>query len=153
MKCVRLALASLLLLPAAAAAEQQGKLRNISACARRNIPEPDSIRAIRVIARDRLGAKRVTVVRLYGRWTKAGRRQQLLEFIEPAELRGSKLLILEGTDQPEIYFRSAELGRVKRISGGGRASAHGATSGLRQRPSSAASISMWISGVSAGIRE
>lgn len=123
MRFVRLALASLLLLPAAAAAEQQQKLRNISACARRNIPEPDSIRAMRVIARDRLGAKRVTVVRLYGRWTKAGRRQQLAEFIEPAELRGSKLLILEGTDQSEIYFRSAELGRVKRISGGGRASA------------------------------
>ena len=123
MKLVKLALASLLLVPAAAAAEEQPKLGQVAACARRNVPEPDSISAMRVVARDRLGAEHVTVLRLYGRWSEAGRRQQLAEFIEPAELRGSKLLMLGGMDQSEIYFRSAELGRVKRISGSGRESA------------------------------
>ena len=123
MKVGYLVMAALLLPPAATGAEEQQESRDVTACAERNIPEPDSIRAVRVVARDRLGAQRVTVVKFYGRWTKSGRRQQLAEFIEPADLRGSKLLILEGADESEIYFKSSEVGKAKRISGVGKASA------------------------------
>ena len=123
MKLGYLVIVVLLLPPAETGAEEPRESRDIAACAERNIPEPDNIRALRVVARDRLGAKRVTVVKFYGRWSKAGRRQQLVEFIEPADLRGSKLLILEGANESEIYFKSSAVGRAKRISGVGKASA------------------------------
>jgi len=114
---------ALLLLPLAAGADEKGALRDVAACAERNLPQPDTVRAVRIVARDRLGFQKVTVAKIYGRWTEEGHRQQLAQFVKPDELRGAKLLILGDGEQSEIYFKSSELAKVKHIRGVGKAAA------------------------------
>ncbi len=121
MKLTYLLAGALLLSPPAASAEAQRAFKDVTACVERNLPEPDTIRAVRIVARDRLGAQNVTVVRLYGRSAEGGRRQLLVEFVNPEDLRGAKLLMLEGADGSEIYFKSGEFSKVKRIGGVARA--------------------------------
>jgi hypothetical protein len=89
-------------------------------CIERNLPEPDNIRAVRVVARDRQGAERVTVARLYGRRTPKGLRQVHVRFVEPANLRDSAVLILEREGENEMYFKSSEFPETKRIRASGR---------------------------------
>ena len=45
----------------------------------------------------------------------------MVEFVNPEDLRGAKLLMLEGADESEIYFKSGEFSKVKRIGGVARA--------------------------------
>lgn len=106
MKAVAPALLWLLLAPLSGRA---GEPADIGACVERRQPEPDSIRAARITARDRQGNKSITVVKMFGRRSDAGQRQLLVEFVEPEDLRGTSVLILERDgDHNDIYLRAVE---------------------------------------------
>jgi hypothetical protein len=121
MKPTYIILSALLVGPLVASAGDDPTSQEIAACTERNLSEPDTIRAVRIVARDRSGSKKVTVAKFFGRRTEDGRRQQRLEFLEPVELRGTQILLLEGEDENEIYLKSSEINEVKRIHGLGRA--------------------------------
>ena len=111
-------LAVSLLLPLGA--NEPASPTELTACMRRNMPEPDSVRALRIVARDRVGSERITVVRLYGRRTEEGSRQVLLRVVSPEELKGDALLILETSAEIEMYFKSTDFPKAKRIRAEGR---------------------------------
>lgn len=122
MKLIWVLLAGLSLCPALVSADEADTASSITACAERSFPEPDSIRAIRITRRDRLGSEQVTVVKMYGRRTEEGYRQLLVRFLQPADVRGSSFLILEREGENEMYIMSPHLGAPKRIMGTQRAS-------------------------------
>jgi hypothetical protein len=84
--------------------------------------EPDSVRAVRMTARDRAGEKTIVVLRLYGKRSPAGLGQLFLRFEQPEEVRGTALLVLEQAQgDSEIYLASPELPAPRRITGPTRA--------------------------------
>jgi len=91
------------------------------ACFERTTPQPDSIRAIRMTARDRSGQKPVVVMQLYGRRNAQGLGQLFIRLLEPDSVRGASLLVLE---QPggasDIYLATPELPTPRRITGPAR---------------------------------
>jgi hypothetical protein len=92
------------------------------ACFARNSPQPDSVRAIRLTARDREGEKTVVVLRLYGARSPEGLGRLFIRLEQPEEVRGTALLVLEQpTGESEIYLASPELPTARRISGPTRA--------------------------------
>jgi hypothetical protein len=109
-------LLALLLAPLAGADEAA----DVAACIARDFPEPDSVRAVRISSRDRAGFDRDTVVQIYGRRTDSGR-EILVRFLQPEELAGSAFLMLERDGPNEMYFKGGDLGKAKRVKGGGRA--------------------------------
>jgi hypothetical protein len=85
-------------------------------------PEPDSVRAVRMTARDRNGEKTIVVLRMYGKRSAEGLGQLFLRFEQPEEVRGTSLLVLEQAQgDSEIYLASPELPTPRRISGPARA--------------------------------
>jgi hypothetical protein len=117
MKPIALAFA-LLVLSTPAFAEPIG---SAAACFAQQ-PEPDSVRAVRMTARDRSGQKTIVVLRLYGKRSAAGLGQLFLRFEQPDEVRGTALLVLERPQgESEIYLASPELPTPRRISGPARA--------------------------------
>jgi hypothetical protein len=113
------ALASLLLLATPALAEAPG---SAAVCFERNAPQPDSVRAIRLTARDRAGEKTIVVLRLYGKRSAEGLGQLFLRFEQPEAVRGTALLVPERKKgDSEIYLASPELPTPRRISGPPRA--------------------------------
>ncbi len=95
----------------------------ISACALRNVPSPDQVRAIRITTRDRMGSQNVTVARVFTHRGSNGLGQVLVRLVEPEEVRDSSLLILEQRDgENQMYFKASEQERPKRVTGAGKAS-------------------------------
>lgn len=92
-------------------------------CLQDTVPEPDSVRALRIVARDRTGDERVTVVKLFGGRSDEGYRQLLVRFIEPKDVAGAAFLMLEGREQSETYFKPGPDQPPKRITGAGRSTA------------------------------
>jgi hypothetical protein len=85
-------------------------------------PEPDSVRAVRMTARDRGGEKTVVVLRLYGKRSAEGLGRLFLRFEQPEEVKGTALLVLEQAQgDSEIWLASPELPKPRRISGPARA--------------------------------
>jgi hypothetical protein len=93
---------------------------DVTACVQRNLPHPDSIRAIRFTSRDRVGAKTITSVKMFGRRSDDGLRQLFVRFLEPEDIRGTALLFLENESGNEVYFASTELEKPRKITGSGR---------------------------------
>lgn len=122
--CLLLALG--LLVPAAVPAQEAGAPESgqeISACALRNVPSPDQMRAIRITTRDRMGSQNVTVARVYTHRGTNGLGQVLVRLVEPEEVRDSSLLILEQRDgENQMYFKASEQDRPKRVTGAGKSS-------------------------------
>jgi len=118
---VFLLVAPLLLAPSAVLAEEGPTPVEVSACMARNLPQPDSVRGVRISARDRAGVERETLVKIYGRTTPEGLRQVLVEFLEPKDISGSTVLMLEGKASSETYFRADNDSKPKRITGAARA--------------------------------
>ena len=121
MRLGQLVFAALFVAPLGAQAEEPRAVSDIAACVQRNLPAPDNIRAVRIVARDRLGAKRVTVARIYSRQTDDGLRQLLVRLVEPEEVRGTALLMLQRDGENEIYLSSDEFTEVRQIKGVTRA--------------------------------
>ncbi|MEE8558812.1 MAG: outer membrane lipoprotein-sorting protein [Myxococcota bacterium] len=113
---------AILVLPAAIHAEEPTVPPEVAACLEKTRLEPDSIRGVRFISRDRAGAERVTVARIYGRRNDLGFRELLIRFDKPEEMRGAAFLMLEREGENEMYFRSPEFEKPKRISTTGRSS-------------------------------
>lgn len=112
--------AFLVFLVAPALAQETPVPAQLDDCMLRNLPEPDSIRAVRISSKDRLGAERESLLKVYGRRSPQGLRQVLVEFLEPSELKGTTFLMLERADQTEMYFRTSSTEKAKRISGASR---------------------------------
>jgi hypothetical protein len=107
-------------LPGTAGAADHAVTDDVTACVQRNLPQPDSIRAIRFTSRDRVGAKTITSVKIYGRRSEDGLRQLFVRFLEPEDIRGTALLFLERKGDNEVYFASTELEEPRKITGSGR---------------------------------
>jgi len=115
-----LAFASLLVALTAPAFAESGS--PAEACFERNAPQPDSVRAIRMTARDRGGEKTIVVLEMYGRRSAEGLGQLFIRLEQPPEIRGTSLLVLEQKDgASEIYLATPDLPTPRRISGPSRA--------------------------------
>jgi hypothetical protein len=114
MRATVLALMSVFFVPLAVLADELDS-RDVAACVQRSLPEPDSVREAVITHTDRAGVKTRTGVVLYGRRNEAGQRQLLVRFVQPKELLGSAVLILERAGENEGYFASSELGTAKRL--------------------------------------
>jgi hypothetical protein len=121
MKAASAALAALVLFSLAAHAGDPSPAPEVAACVQRDLPEPDSMRAARIISRDRAGEKKSTLIEMYGRRTYDGRRQLRIQFLQPEDVRGAAILVLEDERASEVYFASPALGKTSRITGGGLA--------------------------------
>ena len=116
MKMVALWLASIAAITSGPALAQAPS--SAEACFAHNMPQPDSVRAIRLTARDRDGAKTVVVMQMYGRRSPEGLGQLFIRMEEPKEVRGTALLVLEQPHgESEIYLASPEMPTARRISG------------------------------------
>jgi hypothetical protein len=108
---------SILLAPFAAASAPSGA----AGCFAKGTPEPDSVRALRLTARDRGGEKTIVVLKLFGERSAGGLGRLFLQIQEPAEVRGTALLVLEQAQgASEIYLASPELPTPRRITGPAR---------------------------------
>lgn len=113
------ALASLLLALVTPALAQG---RSSAAACFERAPEPDSVRAVRMTARDRNGDKTIVVLRMHGKRSAEGLGQLFLRFEQPEEVKGTSLLVLERKQgDSEIYLASPELPTPRRVSGPARA--------------------------------
>jgi hypothetical protein len=114
-----LGLSALLLgAPAASAATDA----EVEACIERNAPEPENVRAVRITRRDpRAGSKRIIILKLFGERTPDGSRQLLVRFLEPDDIRGASILLLEREGGSEVYMASPELPKPQRIRSSDRA--------------------------------
>jgi len=110
----------ILLLAPGALAESLAMTPEVTACVERNLPAPDSIRAVRLTARDRQGKKTITVMTMYGRRNEEGRARLFMKFLEPDDVRGSALLFLEQEGTDEIYLGSPDFDATRRITAKGR---------------------------------
>ena len=113
-------LVTLMLIPLRAAADVDSAAQDVAACMNRNVPEPDAVRAVRINTKDRTGAERLTVVRIYTRRGEDGLRQVRVEFREPEELRGSSVLLFERKGVNELFVRTSNDVPAKRIHASGR---------------------------------
>lgn len=87
------------------------------ACLERR-PGPDSVRALRLTARDRTAEKTAVQFRLYGRRTEQNLGQLFLRVDQPEALRGTSLLILQRReDESDIYLASPERPTPRPIQG------------------------------------
>jgi hypothetical protein len=110
----------LCVLPGAAAAESAKSPADVTACMKRNIPEPDSVRGVRFAHRDRDGNRTVTTAKFYGRRNEAGQRQLYIVFVEPVDLKGTSVRIVESPDGGTlVHFVSAEFDKPRKIIGAG----------------------------------
>ncbi len=121
MKTLALAFALVALTPAAPALAEAPA--SAEACFARNADaQPDAVRAVRLTARDRDGEKTIVVLRLYGRRGADGLGRLFLRIDQPAEVRGTSVLVLEQAQgDSEIYLASPELPEARRITGPQRA--------------------------------
>jgi hypothetical protein len=119
-RLVALLFLPLTFLPGTSGAAENAATDDVTACVQRNLPHPDSIRAIRFTSRDRVGAKTVTAVKIFGRRSNDGLRQLFVRFLEPEDIRGTALLFLEREISNEVYFASTELEEPRKITGSGR---------------------------------
>ncbi len=96
----------------------------IAACIERNVPEPDSVRGVRITRRDpRAGAKRIIVLRMFGRKTSSGGGDLLIRFSDPADVRGSSILLLDRDGASEVWMAAPELPEPRRVTQSDRGSA------------------------------
>jgi hypothetical protein len=112
-----LAIAYALFPAAPAPAEEPKTAEQIQSCIEANLPEKSSVQSIALRSKDRLAA--ITESKAVLRWKKSedGRSRVLIEFSQPEDLRGAKVLMLE-RKQPgdrDMFMYLPELRSVKRI--------------------------------------
>jgi hypothetical protein len=120
MRLHRLLFALVLLAPPVALAEQKAGPNEITACAARNLAEPQNVRALRITRRDAKGNETTHRLRLFGRRTPDGLRQLVVRVEDPPDVRGAAFLMLERTDGNDVYLWSPDLPKVKHVSSSGR---------------------------------
>jgi len=110
----------ILLMPLWGVAQDEKPVEQILECAAANVPPPGNIRAVRLTARDRIGSKRITRLRIHAHRSEEGQRRVLVQFVEPQEMVGASLLLMQADDETRIYYMSPELDQPKRLTGAER---------------------------------
>ena len=110
----------ILLTPLWGVAQDEKPVEQILECVAANVPPPGNIRALRLTARDRIGSKRVTRLRIHAHRTEDGQRRVLVQFVEPPEMVGASLLLMQADNENRIYYMSPELDHPKRLTGAER---------------------------------
>ncbi len=113
-------LSVLLLLPAAAAAQEPAPVKEVRDCLRRNIPKKSSEQTLHFTAIDRIGGQREFRAKMLGMRLSDGLRRAKLCINQPPEMRGSEMLSMETPDgAPDSFLFTPELRKAKRITGEG----------------------------------
>jgi len=95
-------------------------------CVEGNVPKVSSVQIVEFTATDRIGGKRISRGKIYGkRFSADGLRRVLTRVNKPPEMRGSAVLMIERDEgSPDVFLYTSELRKVKRIT------AHGAGGSL-----------------------
>ena len=109
-------LLSLAALPAATPAAADAALEEVQACMERNTPKRTSTQTLRFRSVDRLGGETQIRAMSYGKLFEDGLRKLVTRFSEPADVRGSALLIEQKEEGNEMFLYTPELRRTRRIS-------------------------------------
>ena len=114
----------LLLLPQGIAAS--GTVDEVTDCLEENTPKVSSVQIVEFTATDRIGGRRISRAKIYGkRFAGDGLRRVLTHINKPPEMRGSAVLMIEREEgSPDVFLYSTEMRNVKRIT------AHGAGGSL-----------------------
>jgi len=87
----------------------------VQACMVKNTPENGSVQTIELRARDRSGYEKVLQADTYWKRTPDGRSNILMQFQEPADIRGARFLIIESTPDNDMYMYMPGLFKVRKI--------------------------------------
>jgi outer membrane lipoprotein-sorting protein len=83
-------------------------------CLEANLPERSSQQSVTFVAYDRTGSSTVSKAEILWRKFDEGSRA-VLRFSEPADLRGSALLLIEKDDSADMFMYLPELRKVRRV--------------------------------------
>lgn len=109
------ALATLLLLAVPAGGGEPDPADAVAACVQKNLPETTSIQTFTFRTSDRAGSQREITGRVWWRRFDSGRSRVLLGVREPADLRGSALLLIERSSASDMFLYLPELRKTRRI--------------------------------------
>jgi len=94
----------------------QPSVADLEQCVSRNLPEHSAVLEFRIQAQDREGGVQETAATLLWRRGAAGESRALLRIQEPAEMRGTAvLMILRDDRDPKTYVYLPEVEKVRRI--------------------------------------
>jgi hypothetical protein len=91
----------------------------VRACMERNIPPKSSVQTVEFTAVDRVGGKRVSRAKIYGKRLDDGFRRLKMRFVKPPYMRKSELLMIETKSSPDVFLYSPETRRARRVTGSG----------------------------------
>lgn len=106
---------ALLLLAVPAGGAEPGDPEAVAACVQKNLPEKTSVQTFRFQTSDRAGSQRQITGKVWWRRFDDGRSRVLLGVKEPADLRGSALLLIERSSASDMFLYLPELRRTRRI--------------------------------------
>jgi len=87
----------------------------VQTCMEKNTPENGSVQTIELRARDRSGYEKVLQADTYWKRTPEGQSRILMQFQEPADIRGARFLIIENTPLNDMYMYMPGLFKVRKI--------------------------------------
>ena len=87
----------------------------VKSCMEKNTPEYGSVQTIELRARDRSGYEQVLQADTYWKRTPEEQSMILMQFQEPADIRGARFLIIENTPENDMYMYMPGLFKVRKI--------------------------------------
>jgi len=87
----------------------------VQTCMEKNTPENGSVQTIELRARDRSGYEKVLQADTYWKRTPEEQSRILMQFQEPADIRGARFLIIENTPLNDMYMYMPGLFKVRKI--------------------------------------
>lgn len=87
----------------------------VQLCMEKNTPATSSMQSIELRARDRSGYEQVLEADSYWKRGTDGQSSILMQFNEPADIRGARFLIIENTPQNDMYMYMPGLFKVRKI--------------------------------------
>ncbi len=87
----------------------------VQLCMEKNTPATSSMQNIELRARDRSGYEQVLEANSYWKRGADGPSSILMQFNEPADIRGARFLIIENTPQNDMYMYMPGLFKVRKI--------------------------------------
>jgi len=103
--------------PSATAAPTLETVRQVVDCIKENLPHRSSVQTLAFVSTDRVGSVSRSVSTLHWERGDNDLSRALLRFLEPVDLKGSGLLMLEQKERgPETFMYLPELRKVRRVS-------------------------------------
>ncbi|MGB5178818.1 MAG: outer membrane lipoprotein-sorting protein [Gammaproteobacteria bacterium] len=87
----------------------------VTACMEKNTPANGSVQLIELRARDRSGYEQILQADTYWKRSQDKRSRILMQFNEPADVRGARFLIIENEPQNDMYMYMPGLFKVRKI--------------------------------------